>query len=390
MAYSSNDNTTVDNIVYDTAEVSATGETIPIRDVWMPTVSSESIVYRHLCDPFSFEHFTSPRLPIDLGPFDIDAVSTTPRVLRMTVKPVGSMEISLPDELLPLRDYIVSIIEYDNMVNGNLKDNEVHITTDYSFQEANTTQRFPGWHVDGLQGGKFKDKLQAEHSYVIATTNPTEFCVQPFFIKHYDEDKTNFFKAFDQQARNINTFRGLSNHTYLMDAYMVHRTPLIQESGYRGFIRVTVANNPLPIEFNTLNPMLDQESAPYKLDIRDWLRAPDTGIDYARYGLTDPQDARGTHDAPRRAVQDVGIFDNTPLSNTGDTVKITDKRFPKVQPLSPTYADMVVPFDPKKYLNPRLPIDLGVVPVKKIVETPNVLRMLLKWKDDDTVYIPRN
>lgn len=385
--YKEDSNNTVENIVYDDATVSATGDTIEIRDVWMPKVNPESIVYKHLADPFSFDHFTAPRPPIDLGPFDISAVQNVPRVLRMTIKPVGSMTISLPEELKPLRDYIVSLVEYDNMVNGNLRDNEVHITTDYSFQEAKTTQRFPGWHVDGLQGGKFKNKLQAEHSYVIATTQPTQFCIQPFFIKHYDEDKTNFFKAFDQQARDVNVFTGLANHAYLMDAYMVHRTPLITEDCHRGFIRITVANNPLPIEFNTLNPMLEQERAPFKLDIRDWLRAPDVEVIYPLYGLSSPDEVDHP-EAPKRAVQDVGTFENAPLSETGITATVTDKRFAKVQPLSPTYSDMMEPFNARKYLNPRLPIDLGVAPVHKIVETPNVLRMLLKWDDGDTVYIP--
>lgn len=48
MAYSVEDNETVDNIKYDDAQLSATGEVLEIRDVWMPTAQSWSPVYTHL------------------------------------------------------------------------------------------------------------------------------------------------------------------------------------------------------------------------------------------------------------------------------------------------------------------------------------------------------
>lgn len=394
MTYTPSDNKTVENIKYDNAELSKTGEQVEIRDVWMPTAQSWSPVYSHLTEPFSFDHYTAPRVPVDLGPFDISFVERTPRVLRLTVKPVGSLTASIPDELKELTPFLTQILEYERMINSKFKDCEVHITTDYGMVKAQETQRFPGWHVDGLQGGKFKEKLMAEHSYVIATNNPTEFCLQPFFIKHYDEDITNFFKAFDQQARDVNIYRGLPNHLYLMDAYMVHRTPTILEDTHRGFVRITVANAPLPIEFNTLNPMLEQERPQSKLDIRDWLRAPDTGIHYEYYGLDgkfEPSpvgDDENAEEVPeKKPVQDIGVFENAPLT-TGKVLVAPARWYPKVQPLSPTYRDMLEPFEPRKYTNPRLPIDLGIASVEAIQSCPNTLRMPLKWWDSEDIMIP--
>ena len=426
MVYNANDNETVDNIQYDAVELSDIGETVQIRKVWMPTAQAWSPVYTSLNTPFSFDHYTSPRLPVDLGPFNLDFVENIPRVLRLTIKPVGSLILHIPEELNPAVSFIKQVVEYEMMVNPNLEDCEVHVTTDYGFVPANGTQRFPGWHVDGLQGGKFKNKLVAEHSYIAATNNPTEFCVQPFFIKHYDEDVTNFFKTFDQQAKNVNIYRCLPNHLYLMDAYMVHRTPTIIQDTHRGFIRITVANAPLPIEHNTLNPMLGQSRHEFKLDIRDWLREPDQPIVYEYYGLeagnitveqiaemnansfktfnqthasedsktlsevntASPSSKETLLEKRNKAVQDIGTFEDKPLT-PGVTITAESRTYPKVQPHSPTYRDMVEEFNPYKYTNPRIPIDLGVANVEQIQATPNTLRMPLKWWASEEIHIPK-
>lgn len=394
MAYTPDANKTVESIQYDTAQISSSGEVKEIRDVWMPKAQSWSPVYTYLTEPFSFDHYTSPRLPVDLGAFDIGFIKRVPRILRMTIKPVGEENAYIPDELKEAVPFITQVLEYERMINEKFKDCEVHITTDFGDVKAQETQRFPGWHVDGLQGGKFKEKILAEHSYVIATNNPTEFCIQPFFIKHYDEDITNFFKAFDQQARDVNVYRGIENHLYLMDAYMVHRTPVIKEDTQRGFVRITVANAPLPIEHNTLNPMLDQKRADFKLDIRDWLRAPDYGVHYEYYGL-EAKLEREVQDVPEevviaerlKAVQDIGKFENAPLT-PGKTIIAPERWYPKVQPLSPTYRDMLEPFEPRKYTNPRLPIDLGTANTEAIQSCPNTLRMPLKWWDSEEINVP--
>lgn len=396
MAYIPDANKSVENIKYDSAELSNTGDIEEIRDVWMPKAQAWSPVYTHLTSPFSFDHYTSPRLPVDLGPFDISAVETLPRILRMTVKPVGDNNIYIPEELADIKPFLIQVLEYERMINDKFQECEIHITTDYGFIKAAETQRFPGWHVDGLQGGKFKEKMLAEHSYVIATNNPTEFCLQPFFVKHYDEDITNFFKAFDQQARDVNIYKGIPNHLYLMDAYMIHRTPTILEDIHRGFIRITVANAPLPIEHNTLNPMLNQERPKFKLDIRDWLRAPDSEVHYDYYGLDAKLDTSERiteeieeliQESRKAAVQDIGKFENTPLT-IGKSFVAPKRWYPKVQPLSPTYTDMLEPFEPRKYTNPRLPIDLGVASVETIQSVPNTLRMPLKWWDSEEVNVP--
>lgn len=159
MAYKKEANVTVDNIDYDETKLSSKGEEFEIRDVWMPKAQSWSPVYSTLTEPFSFDNYTSPRVPIDLGPFDISSVEKLPRILRTTIKPVNDLNVHLPKELLPLKSFIQQVLEYERMINEKFEECEIHITTDYGYVEAAQTQRFPGWHVDGLQGGKFKINL---------------------------------------------------------------------------------------------------------------------------------------------------------------------------------------------------------------------------------------
>lgn len=395
MAYGEKDNETVENIVYDAATLSDIGISFPVRKVWVPKAKAWNPLYKTLLEPFSFEHYTAPRPPIDLGVFEIEeALKKSPRILRMTIKEVGENTVHLPAEVEHLQPFIAQVLEYEGSINEKLEHCEVHLTIDYGEVKGGQTQRFPGWHVDGLQGGKFKQKLMAEHSYIIATKNPTEFCLQPFFVKQYDEDITNFFKVFDQQARKDNIYRGLENHLYLMDAYMVHRTPVAENNITRGFARITIANAPLPIEHNTLNPMLKQKRPPFKHDIRDWLRAPDVPVDYSFYGLGEKLEEQEKiseeklQEIRKSARQDIGTFSNEPLS-VGKIIEIKKKNFPKVQKESPIYNDWVEEFNAFKYTTPRLPIDLGTAPVKNIHKCPNVLRMLLKWSGSNELRVPQ-
>jgi hypothetical protein len=279
---------------------------------------------------------------------------------------------------------VKKLLQYELMINPALADFVVHLTTDYSDVAAGTTQRFPGWHTDGFQGAKFPTKLVCEHSYVLASSPGFEVCVQPFFIEHLDASLYNMFKVFDQQARAANVFSALPNHVYLIDPYVVHRTPLIREKTSRAFFRLTIANNALPIEYNTLNPMLKEVKHHEKLDIRDFIQAPDIPIDLARYGLGAKLQLTTTGSRPH---QDVGEFPE-PTLTPGETLVITKMRFPIVRPSSPTYKDITEPFSLLKYTNPRLPINLGKVDVTQIEKCPNVLRLPIKYAGTDDALIP--
>src|SRR5208282_1968985 len=134
---------------------------------------------------------------------------------------------------------------------------------DSSLVHTDEYHRYPGFHGDGIQGQKLTPKVNVEHSYIFVTEPPTEFCLQPFFLKHLDEAKHNFFLEFDRQAKDANIYGCLPNHLYMIDPYMVHRTPKIQKTQTRVFIRITFAPTELQNPKNTHNPLFDEDMQKY-------------------------------------------------------------------------------------------------------------------------------
>ena len=99
----------------------------------------------------------------------------------------------------------------------------------------------------------------------------------------------NLFHEFEQQSRAENIFRTLPWHVYLIDPYMVHRTPPITATGRRLFIRITVAFTELQHPKNTINPLFpDSGVYAQRWDIRDFLSTYPGEIPYELYGLLRP------------------------------------------------------------------------------------------------------
>lgn len=386
MPYTPSASESTANIEYEPVELSGEGATWDLSTFWMPTVSTGHPTYTDILAPFDKAKFVEPRLPIDIGPIETAAIATCPRVLRVTIKPVGTTQIRLPGELLPVRSLVERLLSYEAVINPNLTDFEIHLTLDHAEVPKGTSQRFPGWHTDGFQGAKFPEKLVCEHSYVVSSAPGFEMCLQPFFIEHLDEAIYNMFKVFDQQARSENVYSALPNHVYLIDPYMVHRTPIVTSALSRVFMRLTVANKELPIEYNTLNPMWDQRRHPPKLDIRDILVAPDVPICWEQYGLGAAVDKVV---APKTKLHQArNEFVSTHLS-VGEELEVPDMLFPIVRPSSQTYRDITQPFDTKKYTRARLPIDLGPANPLAIASCPNVLRLLVKQAGTTSLQVPK-
>lgn len=262
-------------------------EYIP-KSLWMPIVSPKHPTYAGLQDSFDVEQFLYPRPPIDLG--DSELCSRTyyenvTNVLRMPIKTMGSMVYHVPSDLKWIMPLIERVAEYETRINPNWGLQYAHITIDKSELEPLAHHRFPGWHGDGFQGTKLTPKVAIEHSYIVASAPPTEFCIQPFFLKHLDEAKHNVFMEFDGQAHSKNIYNSIPWHLYLLDPYMVHRTPRIRQACTRLFVRITFASTELQNPHNTENPLLPPTQYPDRHDIRKYLtRYPGT-IPLEMYGL---------------------------------------------------------------------------------------------------------
>lgn len=253
------------------------------KGLWTPTVDADNIAYASLFKPFNLNQYLYPRPPVDLGLADVP--KDCANVLRMPLKFPGT-NYRIPRQLRSLEETIKRIAEYEAFINPNHANCFSHITYDLSDVEADTYHRFPGFHGDGIQGTKLTPKVNVEHSYILTTAPPTEFCLQPFFLKHLDEAKHNFFLEFDRQAKEANVYGSLPNHFYLIDPYMVHRTPRIKSKVNRLFIRITYAFTELQHPKNTINPLFDGQDYHKRIDIRENLMPNEFEPPYHLYGLS--------------------------------------------------------------------------------------------------------
>ena len=258
------------------------------KGLWTPTVDAENIAYQSMFKPFSLNQYLYPRPPIDLGLIEgLCYFDVGPNVLRMPLKFPGST-YRIPKECLSLLPLIERVAEYEAFINPEHASCFCHMTRDHSLVQAGTYHRYPGFHGDGIQGTKLTPKVNVEHSYIITSAPPTEFCLQPFFLKHLDEAKHNFFLEFDRQAKDVNIFDSLPYHLYLIDPYMVHRSPkipVLSRDVRRLFIRITYAFTELQHPKNTLNPLFGGQGYHKRVDIRANLCRNEFEVPYHLYGL---------------------------------------------------------------------------------------------------------
>lgn len=279
---------TVSQIRYSTPSFSGNGITYTPTALWTPKIDAKNIAYHSLFEPFDVEQYLYPRLPIDMGLVETEDYKCNMNVLRMPIKFPGT-NYCIPDEICGLLPLITRAAEYESFINVNHDNCFCHITFDCSEVDAGHYHRYPGLHGDGIQGTKLTPKVKVEHSYILTTAPPTEFCLQPFFLKHLDEAKHNLFSEFDKQAHACNMYGSLPGHLYLIDPYMVHRTPMINKSVKRIFIRITYAFTELQHPKNTLNLMFNGQKYDKRIDIRERLVRNEFPIPLHLYGLSSVQ-----------------------------------------------------------------------------------------------------
>ncbi len=279
------DHTKVSEIRYEQPTLSNCGLEYDPSGLWTPKIDSKNIAYHSLFQPFDLEQYLYPRPPIDMGLVEDEDYLCDVNVLRMPLK-FPDTEYRIPQELHSLYPLITRVAEYESFINPSHNGCFCHITYDKSNVSAGEFHRFPGLHGDGIQGTKITPKVIVEHSYIITSAPPTEFCLQPFFLKHLDESKHNFFLELDKQMKECNMFGSLPGHLYLIDPYMVHRTPKIVVPTTRRFVRITFAFTELQHPKNTVNPMFDGQQYNKRVDIRERLVRNEFDVPLHLYGLS--------------------------------------------------------------------------------------------------------
>lgn len=260
----------------------------PFPALWVPQPFPHAPVWRRLGQSFDRAHFLAAHPPIQIGHMVDAGVSETEgsrAYLRCPIKTADTDTAQIPCEMAPVMPVIVHALETFAAWYPQWLTRHVHVTWEAGWVEAGTTQRIPGWHVDGFQGVR-QGPHATEASVFWCDALPTEYCVQPFYLTHLDPSRHNAQEALVAQAQEVNALAGRSGGLYLIDPYCVHRGAHATERVWRNFVRVTVADVPLDDPGNTRNVGLRGcQDAPDRLEVRDRLWVSSSPIPWELLGF---------------------------------------------------------------------------------------------------------
>jgi len=248
--------------------------------------------YHRIVPPFDMRRFSQEvSLPLHLGAcrpglFDEKTgrlAASVPNVDGMLIKRAGSYEVVMPARMYGVMPFVRHCMRIERTF-ADPRDMYMYLTVTEGWVEAGAHQRTGGFHVDGFEGERARQDAHKgsllSHSYVVVSgASTTEVLAKPLFgLDALDDTVYNVFDAMDQQVDESRDciLTLCSRHLYLMDPYVVHRSPVQHVSGWRTFLRVEVSRRLYTSSHTTDNKYLDrpQDRQP-EADIRQTLTRPD-------------------------------------------------------------------------------------------------------------------
>ena len=188
---------------------------------------------------------------------------------------VLDLPVHMPDQGTRIPEYLPSVfhkiiqgvIDHEERWYSDSNEHYVYVTIDQKYVEAGKTGRRAGAHSDAYierdnrqiditeSSADIIEKEMGEvsHTYVIYDRCPTEFFNARFPLK--EVDCTSSLKTFDEIANESEVVTFPSYHILKMDPYIVHRSAICKESGYRTFMKVSVSRKRYAREGNTRNDL---------------------------------------------------------------------------------------------------------------------------------------
>jgi hypothetical protein len=103
----------------------------------------------------------------------------------------------------------------------------------------------PGWHCDGF--------LSDDVNYIWSDCNPTQFCVQRFYL---EEDHERSLIGMEEQADPKNIVTVGENQLLRLTSDMVHRTVPTGLPTLRTFVKISCSNSKYNLKGNATNPSM--------------------------------------------------------------------------------------------------------------------------------------
>ena len=129
----------------------------------------------------------------------------------------------------------------------------VYLTVKHLWVTPDNIGNRPGWHTDGFGS----DDL----NIIWSDKYPTEFCVQDFNLSECHEKS---MQEMEEQAKPENILTYPEGSAILLDKWNVHRSPVIQESGFRTFVKVSISKEKYNLKGNAHNYLF-----PYNWEMHD-------------------------------------------------------------------------------------------------------------------------
>lgn len=235
----------------------------------LPLVAAHplDVVRRHF-DTFSEKHYAQPIAPLAFGEHKFTDENFQANVLRLLIKDEKSVTINIPKELEMLRGFIFNCCRNYMQLFPDIFSTYIYLTA-RTATETNFYKNSGTWHVDGFQGARVK-RHNPEINFLWSNCYPTEFLLKGFDLTTFDYTKYNINSYFRDFANNskMDVFKCKENYIYMMDPYMIHRSPLCDFDRKRIFIRLTFSPVEIEDPTNTVNPML-YRVFPSRVDVRD-------------------------------------------------------------------------------------------------------------------------
>ncbi|PRY29782.1 hypothetical protein CLV58_12544 [Spirosoma oryzae] len=184
---------------------------------------------------------------VSLGVFDL-GIKEMMCYLYLPVKMIDSRLVDMEPRLEVLYPLLDAAIDDYTANYGEVYERYIYVTAKRLFVTPDNIGNRPGWHCDGWG----TDDI----NYIWTDTHPTVYNRSSFFVRKNDVDA---LADLESQAMPSNDYTLPVNSLVRIDSLTPHRTPTINESGMRTFVKISISRHRYNLEGNSHNYLFDYD-----------------------------------------------------------------------------------------------------------------------------------
>lgn len=217
--------------------------------------SLPTFVRERWLQPFDHRHLASPELPILVEWFP-QTDETLPRWNHYLVKERRELsQLAIPTRLDSFYRLCVAWLRCHAI---EITDRYAYITVDIQPVYPGTTQRIPGWHIDGMQGDEVVVKKAPDLMFLWVDALPSRFSPQSLCMDGFNSSVHNIHRWVEREVSlhedvSVSLSPGM---IYAFDPYMPHTGTIntTKKSMPRTLVRLVFTHLPVTSRKMTINP----------------------------------------------------------------------------------------------------------------------------------------